>query len=315
MELKISNQLQKHLFINSEELFKFSKTCPHRYKVYDIPKKDGGTRTIAHPSKELKYIQNIILNVLKVNLTIHHSAYAYINNKNIKNNAELHAKHSYILKMDFKNFFPSLTPILFFNALNKQNIELSKIETALIANFLFWKPKRKQKLVLSIGAPSSPLISNFIMYEFDNIVSDLCQELNITYSRYADDLTFSTNEKNTLYQLPKRIQTILNSTYGKAIRINNDKTSFISKSFQRKVTGLILTNENNVSIGRDKKRLISSMVHKFKLGLITNKEELEKLTGQLSFSFYIEPAFKQSMIRKYGIETINKLFKKKENPH
>ncbi|OTG68417.1 hypothetical protein B9T25_06125 [Acinetobacter sp. ANC 4470] len=300
--------------MSEKELFNFSKTCPHRYKVYPIPKKNGGERIIAHPAKELKYIQRVIVKILKTKLSIHHSSYAYMNNISIKDNAALHSNNDFILKMDFKEFFPSITPLIFFNALNTQNIHLSKIDSALLANFLFWKPYRKQKLVLSIGAPSSPLISNFVMYEFDNQISSLCRNLNITYSRYADDLTFSTQEKNVLYVLPKQIQQILNTTYKKGIRINPEKTSFISKAFQRKVTGLILTNENNISIGRDKKRLISSMLHKYKIGLNTQKEDIEKLTGLLSFAFYIEPHFKESMIRKYEIDTINKLFKNKENP-
>lgn len=313
MELNISKQLQNHLYMSEEELFNFSKTCPHRYKVYPIPKKNGGVRIIAHPAKELKYIQRLIVKTLKTKLSIHHSSYAYMNKISIKDNAILHSNNSYILKMDFKDFFPSITPLIFFNALNSQNIHLSKMDSALLANFLFWKPYRKQKLVLSIGAPSSPLISNFVMYEFDNQISSLCRDLNITYSRYADDLTFSTQKKNLLYILPKKIQQILNITYKKGIRINSEKTSFISKSFQRKITGLIITNENHVSIGRDRKRLISSMLHKYKIGINTQKEDIEKLTGLLSFAFYIEPCFKESMIKKYGIETINKLFKNKEN--
>lgn len=314
MEFDLITQLKKNLYMSEEEIFSLSKTCPHRYKVYQIPKKNGGMRTIAHPAKELKYIQRIIVKILKTRLSIHHSSYAYMNKKSIRDNAELHSKNSFILKMDFKDFFPSITPIIFFQSLNGQNIHLSKMDSALLANFLFWKPHRKQKLVLSIGAPSSPLISNFIMYEFDSHVYNLCRDLNITYSRYADDLTFSTNEKNTLYALPKKVQKILNNTYKKGIRINNDKTSFISKSYQRKVTGLILTNENKVSVGRNQKRLVSSMLHKYKLGLLTEKKEIEKLTGLLSFVFYIEPDFKLRMSKKYDNETINKLLKSKEKP-
>ncbi|MFW1983296.1 retron St85 family RNA-directed DNA polymerase [Acinetobacter guillouiae] len=314
MEFNISNKLQNYLYMTEEELFKFSKTCPHRYKVYPILKKNGGQRIIAHPAKELKYIQRFIVNTLKSKISIHHCSFAYKNNINIKHNALLHSSNTYILKMDFKDFFPSITPLIFFNALKNQNIYLSKLDSALLANLLFWKPHRKQKIILSIGAPSSPLISNIVMYEFDNQIFSLCKELNITYSRYADDLTFSTQEKNLLHILPKEIKRILNSTYNKKIRINSEKTSFISKSFQRKVTGLIITNDNKVSIGRDKKRLISSMLHKYKLGILKQKEDIEKLTGLLSFAFYIEPDFQNKMIKKYGLETMKNLLKNKNPP-
>jgi RNA-directed DNA polymerase len=309
MNIDIKRHLKNALFLNDSEIFELSKTCPHRYKVYEIDKKNGGKRLIAHPSKELKYIQNIILDVLKANLPIHHCAYAYVAKKNIKENALLHAKNSYILKMDFKDFFPSITPGLFFEECEKHNLFLSKEDQTLIANFLFWKKKHAQKLVLSIGAPSSPFVSNFIMYSFDAIISEYCKNYGITYSRYADDLTFSTRNKGILSKIPRIISEKLNVLYRKSIRINIEKTTFISKSCSRRITGLIITNDTNVSIGRDKKRQISAMVHKYSLGKITSCEDIEKLKGIVNFAIYIDPDFLDVLIRKYGKDIVTKIYK------
>ena len=309
MSIDIKRHLKNSLFMNDLELLELAKTCPHRYKVYEIKKKNGGTRTIAHPSKELKYIQNIILNVLKAHLQIHSSAFAYVPGRNIKENALLHVKNPYILKMDFKEFFPSITPGLFFYECEKHNIYLSKEDENLIANFLFWKRKRSKKLVLSIGAPSSPFISNFVMYSFDSLISEYCRTQEIEYSRYADDLTFSTKTPGILSSLPKFVSKELNKLYRKSIRVNGEKTTFVSKACSRKVTGLVLTNDNKISIGRDKKRQISAMVHKYSLGQMTNCEDIEKLKGTINFAIYITPDFLDALIRKYGKDVISKLYK------
>jgi RNA-directed DNA polymerase len=309
MKINIERHLKDALFMSESELFELAKTCPHRYKVYEIDKKNGGKRLIAHPSKELKYIQNIILDILKANLPIHNCAYAYVAKKNIKENAFLHANNPYLLKMDFKDFFPSITPGLFFEECEKHSFFLSKEDQNLIANFLFWKKKHAHKLVLSIGAPSSPFVSNFIMYSFDAVISDYCKSHGIVYSRYADDLTFSTKEKGILSRLPKVINEKLNSLYRRSIKINHEKTTFLSKARSRNITGLVLTNEAKVSIGRTRKRQISSMVHQYSLGKKLSDEELAKLKGIVNFAIYIEPQFLELLIRKYGTENIEKLYK------
>src|SRR5690606_25931992 len=131
------------LCITQSELLKFSATAPHRYKVYEIPKRSGkGTRTIAHPSKELKFIQRIIVSFLKKSLPIHKSAYAYRAGLGIKDNALIHAKNQFILKLDFKDFFPSISPELFISKLEEIGIQLSETDIFLMSNLLFWKFRR-----------------------------------------------------------------------------------------------------------------------------------------------------------------------------
>ncbi|WP_171289218.1 retron St85 family RNA-directed DNA polymerase [Acinetobacter baumannii] len=311
MNIDIKRHLKDALFMSDSELFDLAKTCPHRYKVYEIDKKNGGKRLIAHPSKELKYIQKLILDILKANLSIHHSAYAYVAEKNIKENASLHVNNSYLLKMDFKDFFPSITPGLFFDECEKHNIFFSKEDKDLLANILFWKKKHAKKLVLSIGAPSSPFISNFIMFSFDALISEYCNTNGIKYSRYADDLTFSTNKKEKLAKLPKQISEKLNTFYRKSIRINIEKTTFVSKACSRKVTGLVITNNNTISIGRERKRQISAMVHQYSIGKMTNSKDIEKLVGLVNFAIYIEPQFLNFLLKKYGREIVNSIYKLK----
>lgn len=295
------------LFINESDILKFSKSAPYRYKKYLIPKRNGkGSRLIAHPSKELKTIQRLLVDFLSPLLSVSDYAFAYKKNINIKDNAEVHCKTKYMLKMDFKDFFPSITPDLFFSELSKCGVAISETDKEVLSGLLFWKITRKSSLRLSIGAPSSPLISNFVMFDFDIKISEFCQKNKINYTRYADDITFSTNQKEVLFELPNVVLETLKATTQSQIKINTDKTLFSSKKHNRHITGLTLTNDGTISIGRKKKRMISSLVHKSTITTIDH-EQLMKLSGLLSYAFHIEPDFKVRLENKYGVNTIQSL--------
>ena len=295
------------LSMTKKDLDMFAKTAPYRYKVYDIPKRSGkGTRTIAHPSRQLKFIQKILLSQFEILVTPHNSVYSYRKGLGVKQNAQVHMNNSYLLKMDFKDFFPSITPELLFLVMAKLGCPISVSEQSTIGSLLFWRETRNSNLKLSIGAPTSPFISNIVMYYFDEEISKYCLKNRIEYSRYADDITFSTNKKNVLFLLPTIVSSILVSEGYSAININTQKTVFSSKAHNRHVTGVTLTNDNKISIGRKRKRLISSMVHKFSLGALTPEQILE-LKGNLAFAFHIDDTFYSSLCNKYSTEVMIRL--------
>ena len=212
------------LCMDKREIILFSITSPHRYKTYAIPKRNSNKkRIIAHPSKELKFIQRALVSFLEKKLLIHECAFAYKPGIGIKNNAQIHLKTKYLLKMDFENFFPSISPELFFFLLHRSGLEFSESDAYLLRNFLFWKETRSSPLRLSIGAPSSPLISNFIMKYFDEEMRSKCNDKKIKYTRYADDLTFSSNVKNVLFEIPNIVSSVLEKE--KSIDISNDLNS------------------------------------------------------------------------------------------
>ena len=295
------------LYVDESEIIKFASTSPHRYKIYKIPKRSSkGSRTIAHPSKELKFIQRLLVSYIKDSFPVHESSYAYKVGTGIKDNAKVHSNTKYLLKMDFENFFPSIKPEIFFSTSEKLGLIYSEKDMMLLKNILFFKDKRTSPLRLSIGAPSSPFVSNAIMYFFDKEIRNACEEIGIIYTRYADDLTFSTNNKNTLFDIPGLVVRILNNNFHGEIKVNERKTVFTSKAHNRHVTGVTLTNDNKLSVGRNKKRLISSMVHRFVKNLL-EEEDILRLQGLISFATYIEPMFYQRMCRKYGEDNLIKL--------
>jgi RNA-directed DNA polymerase len=308
--MKIFDIIRDFLFISDRDLMNFAATAPHRYKVYNIPKRSGnGHRTIAHPSKELKLIQRIVVENLNDLLPVHAAAYAYKKSIGIKDNAVQHASNRYLLKMDLKDFFPSINPLIFKKSLIRHKISLDDSDVDFLCNVIFWKLRRDSPLRLSIGAPSSPMISNFVMFYFDEVITDFCKNNSISYTRYADDMTFSTNKKDILFEVPKLVRKQLRIIYGSALRVNADKTVFTSKAHNRHVTGVTISNHGGVSIGREKKRIIYAMIHNFsnnKLGC----DKLEELKGKIAFSVHIEPNFYEQLVRKYGSETISRLVPK-----
>jgi retron-type reverse transcriptase len=127
--------------------------------------------------------------------------------------------------------------------------------------------------------------------------------MNISYTRYADDLTFSSNKKNILFEIPKIIQQHLISIFNGKLRINKNKTFFSSKGHNRHVTGITLTNQNTLSLGRDKKRYLKSLVHQFTLGRF-DADQLYHLQGWLAFAKHVDPIFIASLNKKYTSEII-----------
>lgn len=314
MRIKLFSNLQKQLNFSRKKIETFSVSAPYRYKVYTIPKRNSGRRVIAHPSRELKVYQRAILVVLDKHLVSHQASYAYKLNTSIKDNAFQHMSNSYFLKLDFSNFFNSIVPDMFFTALNLCDIQLSDAELRLLSNLLFWNKTKSsdEKLVLSVGAPSSPAISNFVMNAFDNMVFDYCKQNSIVYTRYADDLTFSTNIKDILFDIPRFIKMLLGSLFGHRIMLNERKTVFSSKAHNRHVTGITITNDNSLSIGRARKRMISAMIHKYSLEQL-DENESDQLRGLLAFAVYIEPDFLGRLENKYGKDLLTKFRSQYEN--
>ncbi|MEZ9821063.1 retron St85 family RNA-directed DNA polymerase [Shewanella sp. 10N.286.45.A1] len=305
--MSILKKLSCKLKASEQDVLRVAVDAPMKYKIYTIPKRTQGRRTIAHPAKELKVVQSALVELFQ--LPVHNNAMAYKKGTSIKENASVHKNNKYLLKMDFENFFNSITPSVFWNTWKQQHREEPDFfDKKIVNNILFWAKEKfnKTELVLSVGAPSSPAISNFCLFYFDKEITQLCKNNNISFTRYADDLTFSTNEKNSLFDIPKVIAATLNKHYGTKISINNQKTIFSSKAHNKHVTGITITPEGNLSIGRERKRYIKHLVHQFKIDNL-DEVDLNHLRGLLSFSGHIEPKFIESLSKKYSKDTIDRI--------
>jgi hypothetical protein len=284
-------------------------TAPKRYKVYQIPKRNGGTRTIAHPSAELKLVQRYILANKLNQLPVHSAATGYVCQKGIRVNAEAHCKNRIILKLDFEAFFINLSvkDWLAYAKAADPNI-INKADLPIYTQAMFWGVTGYRPICLSIGAPTSPALSNILMFGIDTLLADQAGALGVTYTRYADDITASGNDLDAIKAFEVAARQIVKRTRSPKLTFNEDKRGLYMKGQRRMVTGLIITPENKVSIGRERKRHISVLLHKAKIDEI-DAERMAKLKGLLGFCIGVEPNFVDSMRVKYGSELVDRVLK------
>lgn len=307
--------LKKDLLINQHESMRLIARAPYAYKKYNISKANGGVRKISQPAKETKYIMNWLVAKVFTQLPIHESATAYYKGCSVKANAEHHMRNKYMVKFDFKNFFPSIGIQDILHHLTKHHIDkfdFDKESLVQIARVCCIKdPHSKFGLSLSVGSPASPVLSNSVMYEFDSKISKWSKDNNVVYTRYADDLTFSTNEKGLCFNIKDVINLFLKEIEYPSLSLNEAKTIYVSKRGRRQITGVVVNNENNLSLGRKRKRVLSSLIHKLSLGQL-NEEERAYLQGMLGFAKDVEPTFLSRMERKYGSNLILAALKNKK---
>lgn len=185
-------------------------------------------------SEKLKHIQRWILRNILENIEVHESCYGFTKKKSIYDNALLHVGKECVLNMDLKDFFPSITQkdvfYIFYQRgyTKKVSYYLSKLLT--------------KDAILPQGSPASPYISNIVAKHLDKRLNELAKRYKATYSRYADDITFSgtSNIKNLIPIITRIIRE-------EKFWVNEKKTRF-SYYFQRQeVTGLIVNKKVSVS--------------------------------------------------------------------
>jgi retron-type reverse transcriptase len=294
-QLELSRNFDKPLY----EIFNFARYASRRYKIYFIPKRSGGKRQISQPSAELKKYQRYIKSRVFDNLPIHDAVYSYRNDRNIKMMASQHRGARYLLRVDFADFFPSIqdTHIRHYFQ-NNQNLNNQDIT---LINLLVCKAGK-----LTIGAPSSPVISNFILYELDQYLDTKSKELDVTYTRYADDLYFSTSRETVLSNIIPLLTKFIKESFFIKLNINSSKTVNTSKKYSQRVTGLVLTTNHGITVGKKKKRYIKSLIFQYTKDVLDIEKE-KYLKGFLSYIYSIEPDYISNLRKKYGSEIIYQL--------
>jgi RNA-directed DNA polymerase len=302
--LNLLGQLSSFLGMPQDDIRHVASSMPKRYKIYAKPKVNGGRRIILHPCRELKALQYAVHEVLLNSFDVHPIAYAYIPGKKspLRSSANEHASYSYTVRIDFKDFFPSIRPDDLITVIEHRYI-LSDVDKVLIREILFYKGKLNINgpPLLPIGAPTSPVVSNIVMGELDNKLASISKEIDqdSSITRYADDLYFSTNGKGVCRKFYQEVQGVLLETESPCLSINEQKTLFLSKGTKRVVNGLYVTPEGKVSIGRDRKTMVKSIIYRHSKGLLSN-EELRQAKGVLAFIQDCEPEFYNRLAQKYG---------------
>lgn len=276
------NPLRFNYHINKPIYFKFT-----------IPKKKNGVRVIQAPNEELKQIQkslNYYLQALyyRVKPDCVHGfikmPQAETVKRTIVSNGRVHAGSKFLLNLDIKDFFPSITAKQVKTALMQKPFNLNDEVSTLIALLGTYEK------VLPTGSPSSPVLANMVCYEMDIEFENLCQKYNIRYTRYADDLSFSSE---TFIQ--KEVIGSLNHIIGKyGFELNESKIRLQSSKSKQTVTGIVVNQKVNVD--RKYIRNLRAILHHWELnGLgkaaakhfgsakLNSISFIRKLKGQIEF--------------------------------
>lgn len=303
--MKLIRDCADGLALTAGELLTIARTAPKRYFVWEIPKRSGhGARTVCHPARELKAVQYYFLNEVLSTLPVHPSATAYVSGSSIRKNALAHARSRVIMKLDFADFFNSLKVSGWKRYAEVHFADWSEDELDFSNRILFWGAGSYSPRCLAIGAPTSPLLSNALMYEVDVALSGYAAEAGLTYTRYADDITFSSREFLDHGRTIAAVKRALLRARYTSVRLNEEKTVLASNKIARRVTGLVITPENRVSLGRDRKRLISAMVHHAYCRKL-EPVDWPKLAGLLAFAADAEPEFIERLRAKYPPELLD----------
>ncbi len=235
----------------------------NRYIYFDIPKKSGKTpRHIASPVKELKTILHYLNYILQTQYQPNEYTMGFVPFRSVCSNAELHINKNYVFNIDLKNFFSSIEKNRIRITLTKQ-LHLTPAMADIIANLCCIKIYSEENLphsqyILPQGFPTSPILTNIICQELDDELAYLAQRFNATYSRYADDITFSS--MHNIYQEKSEFITKLKKIIAtQQFKINPDKTRLQKKGSRQIVTGVIVNTKPNVS--RKYIREIRSILH------------------------------------------------------
>jgi retron-type reverse transcriptase len=298
--------LAKTAKVEEARLVQISETASRRYKVYEIPKRTGGTRTIEHPSREVKAIQRWIVSAVFNRFPVHECATAYRKGCGIRENAERHQHSRYTDRFDFANFFPSFTQERVESFVrvgtDELGIELTSDDVRFVGNIVC----RNRRL--TIGAPSSPAITNTMMFEFDRGMYQYCSARELVYTRYADDIFVSAYGPNMLYGIEDQIRQVKREITHIFLRINRRKTVHLSKKRVRRITGVVITPEHKLSIGRERKREIKSLIHRW-LNNNLDAEKLDYMRGLVAFARDIEPSFEERLRTKYGERALDEILR------
>ena len=303
---EIIRELMVATGLTETQIRRIVHNAPDRYKTYKIPKRNGTLRTISQPAKEVKLLQRALSDVLLSGLSVHPSAMAYRKGLSIRDNAKVHKDNGPIIKMDLLDFFPSIKKSDWVKYCNETKCLNNYEDIEITSNLLFHRPRGSRVLRLAIGAPSSPILSNALMFKFDCEVTQALASGRVVYTRYADDLTFSAPRTGYLHGVIQLVVKIARRLEYPHIQINNGKTVYVTKKYRRVVTGLTLSNEGDITIGRHRKRQIHAAVHRAAIQEISD-DEMQRLCGILAYVNAVEPDFIDTLRRKYGGNIISKI--------
>lgn len=253
----------------------FKYQASRKYEIFAVPKKTGGVREIRAPVSEIKIIQQKLNLVLRAVFTPKPCVHGFKLGKSIVTNAGEHTNKTYVLNVDLRDFFPSINFARVRGMFKSNPYHFDNEVATVLARICCDEFEFPQ------GAPTSPAISNMICARMDSQLRRLANILKCWYSRYGDDLTFSTWKEPFPHELAfptstgvavgvrvgGRLEALINDN---GFSVNHDKVRLQHRTQRQEVTGLIVNRRPNVD--RAYRRQIRAMLHAWEKYGLENAE-------------------------------------------
>jgi len=272
--------LLAHLGMTAAELKKIWWYRGRMYSQFDIAKGSGKTRTITAPDERLKMIQRKLTPLLDQLYRVRNPVHGFVHDKSVKTNAEAHGQRRHVVNLDFKDFFPSITENRVLGLL--KSIGVSERVAEIVARLCCVGGHLPQ------GAPTSPTLSNMICYRLDSQLLQVAKEARAIYTRYADDVTFSSYQPPApLFEgvlpavghfSPDLLSTALRTAIDRnGFTVHPEKAHYADRNSRRMVTGVKINDGLNVD--RRYVRRIRAMLHSVETFGLTDAEVFYSSSG------------------------------------
>ena len=235
-----------------------------RYKDFTIPKKSGGVRTISAPKGSLKSILTYLNVIFQAMYEPSEAAMGFVLGRSIADNATMHVGRNYVFNTDLKDFFPSIHQARIWKMLQLKPFSLNTELASVIAGLCCMQDPngtvdKSGKIigVLPQGSPCSPILTNIVCRNLDRKLLGLAKRFNIRYTRYADDITFS-SDYNVFQEGSEFMKEFTRIVAEQRFKINDSKTRLQKSGQRQEVTGLVVNKKVNVVRGyyRDLRTLL-----------------------------------------------------------
>ena len=260
------------------------------YHSWKLPKKSGGSRTITTPAPFLKGLQRGLLKGLLHKASCHDAATGFRPGLSIAHNAHPHVGQRVVLNIDITNFFPSTRYPLIRRAINHATPRGTSVDARrLLADLCGFGGG------LPIGAPTSPAIANLVLLPADKAIAKVAQRDTLSFTRYADDLTFSGADPVGILPFVKDVLKQL------GYEIDRKKTNIVRRGRRQVVTGLVVNDK--VSVRRLVRRRLRAAVHRAtqsdkKLEWHKREMSLQELKGRIAFVGVVHPLEASQLARR-----------------
>jgi len=259
-----------------DELREVARTAPSRYHVYPL-QMGKKIRWIEAPDRELKSLQRRLLDKVLYSLTPTPWAHGFIKGRSIVSNAAAHCGREWVISLDIKDFFPSVTRESVVAVLSELHADSEQCQ--ILGDIVTRRHRLPQ------GAPTSPHLANLTVRTMDRRLHAMARARGWNYTRYADDMSFSGDGK--YWTVLAAARDIVSS---EGFRLAERKTTIRGRHQRQSVTGLVVNEK--VSIPREKRRLLRAMLHKVETTGLTEAEVVESLSsinGHLAFLAMVSP--------------------------